>query len=160
MIFPDREAVERVRKEFPVGCRIVPDSMDDVFAPPIGTQATVTGVDDVADVLAKWDNGSSLKAVYKEDHTHKIKTEEEARTTLNWYGRHQPEKDAKCPRCGAPMRGATARYALSRNAEIFICSWCGNMEGYEDAGIVDKISLMEWEAIKKPLRGEGAWTGK
>jgi len=26
-------------------------------------------------------------------------TEEETKATLDWYGKHQPEKDARCPRC-------------------------------------------------------------
>lgn len=36
--------------------------------------------------------------------------------TLDWYGKHQPESDAVCPRCGERMDGPTARHALSRRA--------------------------------------------
>ena len=41
--------------------------MDDVQAPPPGTKGTVCGVDDIANVLIDWDNGSRLNAVYGED---------------------------------------------------------------------------------------------
>ena len=38
MRFPDRETVERVRQRFPVGCRIVLDSMSDPYVTiPPGT---------------------------------------------------------------------------------------------------------------------------
>ena len=46
MNFADQKMVERLRAEFPVGCRIVLDKMDDRQAPPIGTQGTCNGVDD------------------------------------------------------------------------------------------------------------------
>ncbi|MCD8367799.1 MAG: DUF4314 domain-containing protein [Clostridiales bacterium] len=48
MRFPSREIVERVRKEYPAGARVVLVRMDDVQAPPIGTKGTVIGVDDTA----------------------------------------------------------------------------------------------------------------
>ncbi|NBJ91615.1 DUF4314 domain-containing protein, partial [bacterium 1xD42-62] len=48
MKFPNRETVERVRREYPAGTRVELVRMDDVQAPPIGTQGTVEGVDDVA----------------------------------------------------------------------------------------------------------------
>ena len=39
--FPDRETVERIRREYPAGTRIALIAMDDVQAPPIGTKGTV-----------------------------------------------------------------------------------------------------------------------
>lgn len=48
MKFPNRETVERVRREYPAGTRVELVRMDDVQAPPIGTKGTVTGVDDTA----------------------------------------------------------------------------------------------------------------
>lgn len=72
MIFPSREIVEKVRREYPKGCRVVLERMDDVQAPPIGTEGTVTGVDDTASVMVKWDNGSSLHVVYGEDRCRKL----------------------------------------------------------------------------------------
>lgn len=72
MRFPNREVVERIRKLYPVGCRVELLRMDDVQAPPIGTKGTVTGVDDTASILVNWDNGSSLNVVYWEDLCRKL----------------------------------------------------------------------------------------
>ena len=41
MMFPGREVVERVRSQYPAGCRVVLECMDDMQAPPIGTDGTV-----------------------------------------------------------------------------------------------------------------------
>ncbi|NCC69926.1 MAG: DUF4314 domain-containing protein, partial [Clostridia bacterium] len=51
MNFPSKEIVERIRRQFPAGCRVELLRMDDVQAPPIGTKGTVTGVDDTASVM-------------------------------------------------------------------------------------------------------------
>lgn len=67
MRFPSKETVERIRRQFPVGCRVELLRMDDVQAPPIGTKGTVTGVDDTASIMVNWDNGSRLNVVYGED---------------------------------------------------------------------------------------------
>ena len=95
--------------------------------------------------------------VYGEDSCHKISTEEEARVTLNWYGKHQPEKDARCPRCGAVMWGPKSRQALSRNAEIMICSNCGQEEALEAAGLLPRTPLLAWCACTIPQAGGGRW---
>ena len=65
--FPSRETVERIRKQYPVGCRVELLRMDDVQAPPIGTRGTVQYVDDLGSLGVAWDNGSSLQVVYGED---------------------------------------------------------------------------------------------
>ena len=67
MRFPSKEIVERIRRQFPIGCRVELIRMDDVQAPPTGTKGTVTGVDDTASILVNWDNGSGLNVVYGED---------------------------------------------------------------------------------------------
>jgi hypothetical protein len=67
MRFPSKEIVERIRCQFPVGCRVELLRMDDVQAPPIGTKGTVTGVDDTASIMVNWDNGSGLNVIYGED---------------------------------------------------------------------------------------------
>ena len=46
--------------------------MDAFQAPPIGTKGTVTGVDDTASIMVKWDNGSRLNVVYGIDHIRKL----------------------------------------------------------------------------------------
>lgn len=54
MLFPNKETVERVRKQYPVGTRVELVEMDDFQAPPIGTLGTVEGVDDTASLLVSW----------------------------------------------------------------------------------------------------------
>ena len=71
--FPDRETVERIRREYPVGTRIDLITMDDVQAPPVGTHGTVLAVDDAANLQVCWDNGSTLNVIYRVDRTRKLK---------------------------------------------------------------------------------------
>lgn len=59
--------LEALINEYPSGCRIELLRMDDPFAPPIGTQGTVTGIDDIGSILVSWDNGSGLNVAYGED---------------------------------------------------------------------------------------------
>ena len=70
--FPSREIVERIKKQYPVGCRVELVRMDDVQAPPIGTKGTVYGVDDTGSILVNWDNGSGLNVVYGIDSCRKV----------------------------------------------------------------------------------------
>ena len=72
MIFPNRKVVERIRKEYPVGCRVRLVRMDDSQAPPIGTEGTVRGVDDTGSLLVRWDNGSVVNVLYGEDESVRI----------------------------------------------------------------------------------------
>ena len=67
MMFPSRETVERVRRQYPAGTRVELVSMDDRYAPSPGTKGTVLGVDDTGSLLMRWDNGSGLNVVYGED---------------------------------------------------------------------------------------------
>lgn len=158
MNFPNKETVEKLRSKYPVGCRIVLDSMDDPYVHiPVGAQTTVTGVDDAGNVMCVWDCGSSLSLAYGADHAHKINTEAEAKVTLDWYGRHQPEENARCPRCGEIMWGPRARHAMSRFAAITVCDRCGCEEVLEKAGLTEVKPLMKWCAIVFPSVGGGAW---
>ena len=70
--FPPRETVERIRKQYPVGCRVELLRMDDPGAPPVGTKGTVRYVDDIGSLGVAWDNGSSLQVVYGEDLCRKL----------------------------------------------------------------------------------------
>ena len=67
-----RETVERLRWEYPVGCRVELVQMDDVQAPPIGTKGTVRGVDDIGSIMVVWDNGCGLSVAYGEDSCRKL----------------------------------------------------------------------------------------
>ncbi|MDD2267947.1 MAG: DUF4314 domain-containing protein [Eubacteriales bacterium] len=70
--FPSRETVERIRKQYPVGCRVELLRMNDPDSPPIGTKGTVRYVDDIGSLGVAWDNGSSLQVVLREDYAVKI----------------------------------------------------------------------------------------
>ena len=72
MKFPSKATIEQYRREYPVGCRVELVSMDDVQAPPIGTEGTVLGVDDAGSLIVKWDNGSHLNVIYGEDTVVKL----------------------------------------------------------------------------------------
>ena len=72
MRFPRKKIVELVRKQYPNGTRVELLKMDDAQAPPLGTEGTVTGVDDTGSILVNWDNGSSLNVIYGEDLVKKV----------------------------------------------------------------------------------------
>lgn len=72
MMFPKKEIVERIRKEYPKGTRVMLVNMDDTQAPPLGTKGTVIGVDDTGSIMIAWDNGSSLNVIYNVDKCVKI----------------------------------------------------------------------------------------
>ncbi len=72
MRLPSEKEVERIRKNYPVGCRVELVKMDDVQAPPVGTRGTVLGVDDTGSLLMRWDTGSGLNVIFGEDIVKKI----------------------------------------------------------------------------------------
>jgi len=116
MMFPKKEIVERIRKEYPKGVRVRLVRMDDIQAPPIGTEGTVIGVDDTASIMVAWDNGSSLNVIYNEDKCIKI--------------------SQKCPKCGIEYQGYPA---ISRkDNKTPICPDCGTREALETIGFDKK----------------------
>ena len=74
-IRPDQLA--HLRAAFPPGTRVELVRMDDEQAPPIGTQGTVTGVDDTGSLMVDWDNGSSLNVLWGVDAARKVVTGDE-----------------------------------------------------------------------------------
>ena len=70
-------AVAILRINYPKGTRVVLVKMNDVQAPPVGTQGTVAGVDDIGTIMVDWDNGSHLGVVLGEDICHKVKEPKE-----------------------------------------------------------------------------------
>ena len=77
MRMPNREIVEQLRKDYPVGCKVKLLKMSDVQAPPIGTIGEVLGVDDMGDLMVAWSNGSGLNVVLHEDRAVRIDEEEQ-----------------------------------------------------------------------------------
>lgn len=73
MMFPNNETVARVRAQYLQGVRVELVSMSDAYTQlKAGDQGTVEFVDDTATVFVKWDNGSTLGAVYGEDVIRRI----------------------------------------------------------------------------------------
>lgn len=56
--------IDYVRRAYPPNTRVELLFMDDPLAPPVHTQGTVTGVDDMGNILVNWDNGSTLNVIY------------------------------------------------------------------------------------------------
>lgn len=71
-MFIRKEILENLRKQYPPGTRVELIRMEDIQAPPTGTQGTVIGVDDIGSIMVSWDNGSSLSVVYGEDSCRKL----------------------------------------------------------------------------------------
>ena len=67
MLFPRKETVERLRQEYPAGCRVELLRVDDPQAPPAGTMGTVIWVDDSGSIMVRWDTGGSLNVLYGVD---------------------------------------------------------------------------------------------
>ena len=61
MVFPSKETVECVRREYSAGTRGRLVKMDDCQALPVGTEGVVEGVDDTASLMVRWSNGSRLQ---------------------------------------------------------------------------------------------------
>ena len=68
--------LRHLRENYTPGTRVVLVQMDDAQAPPVGTQGTVTGVDDTGSLLIDWDNGSSLNVIWDVDAVRKVARED------------------------------------------------------------------------------------
>ena len=67
--FPSKDAVQRLREQYPEGTRIELVSMDDPYSKlRPGDKGTVSRIDDIGTVFCRWDSGSGLGLVYGEDH--------------------------------------------------------------------------------------------
>ncbi|WP_294523455.1 DUF4314 domain-containing protein [uncultured Anaerovibrio sp.] len=69
----DYKAIEQAKATYLAGMRVRLVKMDDIQAPPIGTEGTVKGVDDIGSVMVAWDNGSGLNVVLGEDEIEVVK---------------------------------------------------------------------------------------
>lgn len=71
--YPSREVVERLRRQYPAGCRVELVSMNDPYARlKPGDRGTVVAVDDIGTVHIDWDNDSGLGAAYGADVIRRI----------------------------------------------------------------------------------------
>lgn len=71
-----KEALERLRKEYPIGCKVELLLMEDNFAPPRGTIETVTGIDSTGSIMVDWCNGSGLNCLHEIDRCRRIDEED------------------------------------------------------------------------------------
>lgn len=62
-----REIIQKLKETYPVGTRVKLIQMEDDQAPQVGTLGTVYGVDAIGSILVKWDNGSMLNVIFRED---------------------------------------------------------------------------------------------
>lgn len=61
------EEVKITKRRYLPGMKVKLIKMNDFKAPPIGTEGTVLGVDDVGSVIIEWNNGWRLNVVLGED---------------------------------------------------------------------------------------------
>lgn len=71
-----KDKLEALKKEYPVGTKVVLDYMDDDQAPPPGTKGIVTIIDDAGTIFVVWETGSSLGLIYNTDEFHKDVSDE------------------------------------------------------------------------------------
>lgn len=62
-----RDEVERLKQKYRAGMRVRLIKMDDIQAPPSGTEGTIINVDDTGTIRGYWDTGSSLSIITNED---------------------------------------------------------------------------------------------
>lgn len=64
-----KETLERLRSDYPVGCRVELTKMNDPYRTDLvpGCRGTVRCIDDTGTIHVRWDIGSSLGVVYGED---------------------------------------------------------------------------------------------
>ena len=73
MEFASKQEIEKIKSIYKEGLRIKCIKMNDIHSVPPGSLGTITGVDDIGTVFVKWDCGSSLGLVYKEDEYELVK---------------------------------------------------------------------------------------
>lgn len=65
---PTRAQVERIRADYPAGSRVELIQMNDPYTHlRAGDQGTVVGVDDLGQIMMRWDRNSSLSLIPGED---------------------------------------------------------------------------------------------
>lgn len=74
----NEKKIEMLKQRYPAGTRICLDRMENDPNPiPSGTMGTVVAVDDMGQLIMKWDNGRGLSLIPGEDRFHVIQQEED-----------------------------------------------------------------------------------
>ncbi len=78
-----KETLERLRREYPVGCRVELTKMNDPYRTDLvpGCKGTVKSIDDTGTIHVRWDIGSSLGVIFGEDACKKLDA-----VTITCYG--------------------------------------------------------------------------
>ena len=74
-----KETLERLKRQYPIGCRVELVQMNDPYSTKLkpGCRGTVIAVDDIGTIHVNWDCGSSLGVVYGEDVCRKVAENDE-----------------------------------------------------------------------------------
>ena len=74
-----KETLERLKRQYPIGCRVELVQMNDPYSTKLkpGCRGTVISVDDIGTIHVNWDCGSSLGVVYGEDVCRKVAENDE-----------------------------------------------------------------------------------
>ena len=74
-----KETLERLKRQYPIGCRVELVQMNDPYFTKLkpGCRGTVISVDDIGTIHVNWDCGSSLGVVYGEDVCRKVAENDE-----------------------------------------------------------------------------------
>lgn len=69
-----KAVVDRIKKEYPVGCRVELVSMNDPYNRDLkpGCRGTVRCVDDLGTIHVSWDCGSGLGVAWGEDSCRRV----------------------------------------------------------------------------------------
>lgn len=67
-----QEVLKKLREDYPKGTRVELVEMVDTQAVLVGTQGTVTHVDDIGTIHTRWDTGSTLGVVYGIDRVKRV----------------------------------------------------------------------------------------
>lgn len=70
----NKEVTKEIMDQFPVGTKVKLIYMDDIQAPPYGTEGHIVGIDDAGTLKVKWSNGCGLGVVYGVDIIEIIET--------------------------------------------------------------------------------------
>jgi len=74
--FLSKETVERLRKQYPHGCRVELVRMNDPYAMlKPGEKGTVDFIDATGTIFCVWDCGASIGVVYGEDAVRKLESD-------------------------------------------------------------------------------------
>lgn len=82
--WPTREEVDEVKARYKKGQRVICLHMQDPYGPvPDNTKGTITDVDDIGQIHAIWDNGSTLAFVLGLDKFEPIEEDSDVKEAAN-----------------------------------------------------------------------------